>query len=56
MSEITSASAAPPRLSRALLLVGGIGVVLVAATGVLWAHYGTAVFYEMIVAGFAACF
>jgi len=21
----------------------------------LWAHYGTAVFYEMIVAGIAAC-
>jgi len=30
------------------------GIVL-AATVALWAHYGTAVFYEMIVAGIAAC-
>lgn len=58
MSEITStsATAAAPGLSRPLLVVAGIGVVLLAATGVLWAHYGTAVFYEMIVAGLAACF
>jgi hypothetical protein len=30
-------------------------VILLAATFALWAHYGTAVFYEMIVAGLAAC-
>ena len=29
---------------------------LAAATAALWAHYGTAVFYEMIVAGINACF
>ena len=29
---------------------------LIAATLALWAHYGTAVFFEMIRAGFAACF
>ena len=28
---------------------------LVAGTAALWAHYGTAVFYEMIAAGIAAC-
>lgn len=33
-----------------------IGVALVALTGMLWVHYGTAVFYETIVAGLAACF
>jgi hypothetical protein len=27
----------------------------VVATLVLWAHYGTAVFYEIIAAGIAAC-
>lgn len=29
---------------------------LLAATLALWAHYGSAVFYEMILAGLAACF
>jgi hypothetical protein len=27
-----------------------------AATAALWAHYGTAVFYEMILTGINACF
>jgi len=31
-------------------------VALIAATLVLWAHYGTAVFFEIIAAGIAACF
>ena len=26
-----------------------------AGTAALWAHYGTAVFFEMVVAGIAAC-
>jgi len=30
--------------------------VLIVATLVLWAHYGTAVFFEIIAAGIAACF
>jgi hypothetical protein len=34
------------------LIVGA----LIAATLALWAHYGTAVFYEIIAAGIAACF
>jgi hypothetical protein len=49
--------AAPtPRLSRPLLLVAALVVLLLAGTIGLWAHYGTAVFYEMILAGIAACF
>jgi hypothetical protein len=36
-------------------IAAGAGV-LAAATAALWAHYGTAVFYEMIVAGINACF
>jgi hypothetical protein len=41
---------------RAFGLVFGAAGVLIAATLLLWAHYGTAVFFEMIQAGFAACF
>jgi hypothetical protein len=37
-------------------LVAGAFGVLLAGTVALWAHYGTAVFYEMIVAGLVACF
>jgi hypothetical protein len=46
-----------PRLvSRPFLLVGAVAAVLIGATLVLWAHYGAAVFFEIIAAGFAACF
>ena len=41
---------------RPLLLLAGVGGALVAGTIVLWAWYGTAVFFEMIRAGFVACF
>jgi hypothetical protein len=41
---------------RPLALVAGVAGVLFATTFALWAHYGTAVFFEMIRAGFAACF
>ena len=42
-------------LSRPLMLIAAAVGILLAATVALWAHYGTAVFYEMIVAGIAAC-
>ena len=51
-----TASAATPVLSRPLVLMAAVVGVLLAGTVALWAHYGTAVFYEMIVAGLAACF
>jgi hypothetical protein len=41
----------PVTLAFTLLIVA-----LIAATLVLWAHYGTAVFFEIIAAGVAACF
>jgi hypothetical protein len=48
-------AAVAPGFSRPLVIIGaGVGVVL-AATAALWAYYGTAVFYEMIAAGIAAC-
>jgi len=42
---------------RALpLVLGTIAALMIAATLLLWAHYGTAVFFEMIESGVAACF
>jgi hypothetical protein len=40
-------------------IVAGSAVVVAAlllGASVLWAHYGTAVFFEMITSGIAACF
>ena len=45
-----------PGLTRPFLLVGAVAAVLIVATLALWAHYGTAVFFEIIAAGIAACF
>ena len=45
------------RLARTVVVGGAVlGVVLLLAAAVLWLHYGTAVFFEMIASGFAACF
>jgi hypothetical protein len=44
-----------PRFSRPLAVVMAVVVLLLAGTVALWAHYGTAVFYETILAGIAAC-
>ena len=55
-ASIPGAEAGPPaRLSPWLLATAALIAVLVVGTVALWAHYGTAVFYEMIVAGIAAC-
>jgi len=48
-------SAAAPAFARPLLLDAAAAGILLAGTVALWAHYGTAVFYEMIAAGIAAC-
>jgi hypothetical protein len=42
-------------VSRPLILIAALAGIMLAGTVALWAHYGTAVFYEMIVAGIAAC-
>jgi hypothetical protein len=39
-----------------LALAGIAGVLALAITVSLWAHYGTVVFFETIRAGFVACF
>jgi hypothetical protein len=53
MPETTSV--ATGSVSRPLVLVAAAAGVVVAGTLALWAHYGTAVFFEMVVAGIAAC-
>ena len=37
-------------------VLGATGFLVIAATLLLWAHYGTAVFLEIIQAGIVACF
>jgi hypothetical protein len=46
----------PGVAARPFALVAAVAGVLIAGTLALWAHYGTAVFFEMIAAGIAACF
>jgi hypothetical protein len=48
-----------PRDGVRLAVVWGLGLVgggLLVAALTLWFHYGTAVFFETIAAGFANCF
>lgn len=45
----------PRILSRPAMASIAVAVLLVGATLALWAHYGTAVFFETIAAGIAAC-
>jgi hypothetical protein len=47
----------PSRVARAVVVGGAaLGVILLLAAAVLWLHYGSTVFFEMIASGFAACF
>jgi hypothetical protein len=48
----------PPRRIAQAILVGaaGLGAASLLGALVLWFHYGTAVFFEMISSGIAACF
>ncbi len=50
--------ALPPSRKAAAIVMGltGLGAVALVGALVLWFHYGTAVFFEMIAAGFNACF
>jgi hypothetical protein len=43
-------------LSRPVLLIALAGGLILGTTCVLWAYYGTAVFFEMLRAGWVACF
>jgi len=46
----------PPRVRPALWAVGGAVGVVAAAAILLWSYYGSAVFYETVMAGLAFCF
>lgn len=54
--EASLPNAASPSRTVSIVLSAGVIGILLAATVALWAHYGTAVFFETIRAGFAACF
>ncbi|WP_407168371.1 hypothetical protein [Bradyrhizobium sp. ORS 111] len=50
------AGPAQGRVASAILWgAAGIGGLALLAAAVLWFHYGTAVFFEMITAGISAC-
>ena len=52
-------TAARPQSRAGTIIVwsaAGLGGLVVLAAVALWIHYGTAVFFEMIAAGIAACF
>jgi hypothetical protein len=52
-------SASRPSRGLAWLIVAGaagLGTAILLGALVLWFHYGTAVFFEMIASGIAACF
>ena len=51
-----TAQSTAPTLNRPMLLFGVVGGVLIAATLGLWAWYGTTVFFEILRAGWSACF
>jgi hypothetical protein len=44
------------RLGSGPIVAATAVIVLLAATATLWAYYGTTVFFEVIRAGWAACF
>jgi len=45
-------------VARTVMVWGGAGLASLAVLGtlVLWSHYGTTVFFEMITSGISACF
>jgi hypothetical protein len=56
-AEMLSGPRPARRLAQVIVVAGaGLGAVLLAGALVLWFHYGTAVFFEMIASGIAACF
>jgi hypothetical protein len=48
----------PARKVASAIILGltGLGVLALVAALALWFHYGAAVFFEMVAAGFNACF
>jgi hypothetical protein len=57
-SQELPAAVRPARgLAQAIVIgAAGLGAAMLFGALVLWFHYGTAVFFEMIASGIAACF
>ena len=53
--DVSISDAIAPRRAAIVIAASALGLVL-AGTVALWAHYGTAIFLEMIRSGMAACF
>jgi hypothetical protein len=53
---MTDSVISPLRFRPAIWVGAGIIGAMAAGTILLWAHYGSTVFFEMIMAGLAACF
>lgn len=47
---------ARPRITGVVTMLAIVAGATLAGTALLWAYYGTAVFFEMVRAGWAACF
>jgi hypothetical protein len=55
--EMPSALRPVRRIAPAIVVGAAVlGVAILLGALVLWFHYGTAVFFEMIASGIAACF
>jgi len=57
-SHEVPAVASPARRAGAVVAIAatGLGAALLLGALILWLRYGTAVFFEMIASGIAACF
>ena len=58
LSTLMTTVARPQDGLHSAALWGGaiVGALLLVGASGLWVHYGTAVFFETIAAGFASCF
>lgn len=54
--DVSIWNAASARRLVPIMLGAALIATVLTMTAMLWAHYGTAVFFETIRAGFAACF
>jgi hypothetical protein len=59
-NKASAPETSPPRRARgtaSTIVIGGavIGAIVLIGAAALWIRYGTAVFFEMIASGIAAC-
>jgi len=53
---MTDTATTPNRRLRPWAFAGAFAGIVFTAVIALWAHYGAAIFYEMVLAGIALCF